>query len=160
MKIEINKSAKRVLSIALSLAMVIGTLFTANVGTNIIANAETPIAEGTIDLLEFGTYLTDMGSTSTFYDTKLADNGETGADWENAIIIDSAEELVYLCKGSGDDTDGKYYKVADGLAGFNLASNNLDIDGTLADNLAAIQAAGKNHAGGTPGFQGYFDGNG
>ncbi len=160
MKIEINKSAKRVLSIALSLAMVIGTLFTANVGTNITANAETPIAEGTIDLLEFGTYLTDMGSSSTFYDDKLADNGETGDSWANAIIIDSAEELVYLCKGSGDDTDGKYYKVADGLAGFNLVNNNFDIDGTLADNIDVIKAAGKNHAGGTPGFQGHFDGNG
>jgi len=162
MKIEINKSAKRVLSIALSLAMVIGTLFTANVGTGIVANAQTaPIAEGTIDLLEFGDYLiNDLGSTSKWYDTKLADNGETGDSWDNAIIIDSAEELVYLCKGSGDDTKGKYYKVADGLAGFNLASNNLDIDGTLADNMDAIIAAGKNHAGGTPGFQGHFDGNG
>ncbi len=161
MKIEINKSAKRVLSIALALAMVVGTLFTANVGANIIANAETaPIAEGTIDLLEFGSYLTDMGSTSTFYDTKVADNGETGDSWENAIIIDSAEEFVYIAKTATNDTDGKYYKVADGIAGFNLANNNLDIDGTLADNIDVIKAAGKNHAGGTPGFQGHFDGNG
>ena len=165
MNTGINKSAKRVLSLALAFMMLFGSLFTANVGTNITANAETatgvaPIAEGTVDLLEFGTYLTDMGSTSQWYDTKLADNGETGADWENAIIIDSAEELVYLCKASGNDTIGKYYKVADGLAGFNLANNNLDIDGTLADNLDTVMNAGKNHSGGTPGFQGHFDGNG
>ena len=125
MKIGINKSAKRVLSITLSLVMLLGTLFTANIGVSISAGATT-IEEGTIDLLEFGSYLKEMGSTSEWYDTKLADNGETGADWANAIIIDSAEELVYLCKASGNDTIGKYYKVADGLAGFNLANNNLD----------------------------------
>ncbi len=118
------------------------------------------VPTGTIDLLEFGDYLTNAGSASIYYDTVLADNGETGADWENAIIIDSAEELVYLCKASGNDTIGKYYKVADGIAGFNLANKNLDIDGTLADNLDVITTAGKNHAGGTPGFQGHFDGNG
>ena len=169
MKISINKSAKRVLSIALALVMLVGTLFTANVGVTIIAGAETaPIEEGTIDLLEFGSYLTEMGSTSQWYDTKLADNGETGDSWENAIIIDSAEELVYLCKGSGDDTKGKYYKVADGIAGFNLATDKLDVNGTLtgaslADgktNLDVIKTAGKNHSGNIPGFQGYFDGNG
>ena len=160
MKIGINKSAKRVLSITLSLVMLLGTLFTANIGVSISAGATT-IEEGTIDLLEFGDYLiNDLGSTSKWYDNKLADNGETGADWDNAIIIDSAEELVYLCKASGNDTIGKYYKVADGLAGFNLANNNLDIDGTLADNLSTVMGAGKNHSGGTPGFQGHFDGNG
>ncbi len=160
MKIGINKSAKRVLSITLSLVMLLGTLFTANIGVSISAGATT-IEEGTIDLLEFGDYLiNDLGSTSKWYDNKLADNGETGADWDNAIIIDSAEELVYLCKASGNDTIGKYYKVADGLAGFNLANSNLDIDGTLADNMDVIKAAGKNHSGGTPGFQGHFDGNG
>ena len=170
MKISINKSAKRGLSLVLSLAMLIGCLFTANVGTTIIAGAETaPIEEGTIDLLEFGDYLiNDLGSTSKWYDTKLADNGETGADWDNAIIIDSAEELVYLCKASGNDTIGKYYKVADGIAGFNLATDQLDVNGTLtgaslADgktNLDIVKGSGKNHSGGTPGFQGHFDGNG
>lgn len=122
-----------------------------------------------IDLLEFGDYLiNDLGSTSTQYDTKLADNGETGDSWENAIIIDSAEELVYLCKASGNDTKGKYYKVADNIAGFNLATDKLDVNGTLtgaslADgktNLDIIKGSGKNHAGGVPGFQGHFDGNG
>ena len=170
MKISINKSAKRGLSLVLAFAMLIGCLFTANVGVTIIAGAETaPIEEGTIDLLEFGDYLVnDLGSTSKWYDTKLADNGETGADWDNAIIIDSAEELVYLCKASGNDTIGKYYKVADGIAGFNLATDKLDVNGTLTDasladgktNLDVVKGSGKNHSGGTPGFQGHFDGNG
>ena len=161
MKIEINKSAKRVLSVALALAMVIGTLFTANIGTEIVAGATAPIAEGTIDLLEFGDYLiNDLGSTSKYYDTKLADNGETGTSWDDAIIIDSAEEFAYLCKDAGNNTDGKYYKVADGIAGFDLSNGNLDFDAGLAANLDKIQTSGKNHGGNTPGFQGYFDGKG
>ena len=116
---------------------------------------------GTIDLLEFGDYLVnDLGSTSKWYDTVLADNGETGADWANAIIIDTAEEFVYLAKASGNDTIGKYYKVADGIAGFDLSRGNVDYTKGLAANLNAIKAGGKNHAGNTPGFQGHFDGNG
>ena len=115
---------------------------------------------GTIDLLEFGQYLVDAGSSSQWYDTKLADNGETGADWANAIIIDSAEEFVYLAKAANNETAGKYYKVADGIAGFDLSKGDLDFDGTLAANLEKIKNGGKNHSGGTPGFQGHFDGNG
>ena len=133
-----------------------------------LAETTNDYSAGTIDLLEFGSYLTDMGSTSQWYDTKLADNGETGADWDNAIIIDSAEELVYLCKASGNDTAGKYYKVADDIAGFNLSTDKLDINGTLAGNSLAsgktnldiVMGSGKNHTGNTPGFQGHFDGNG
>ena len=164
MNTGINKSAKRVLSLALALMMLLGSLFTANVGVDFTANAETasgaaPIAEGTIDLLEFGDYLTAMGSTSRYYDTVLADNGETGTSWDDAIIIDSAEEFVYLCKDAGNNTDGKYYKVADGIAGFDLSNGNLDFDAGLAANLDKIKASGKNHGGNQP-FQGYFDGNG
>ncbi len=124
-------------------------------------DAEYNYDAGTIDLLEFGDYLVEAGSTSKYWDTNVADNGETGDSWKNAIIIDSAEELVYLCKASGNETAGKYYKVADGIAGFNLSGNaNLDIDGSLAKNLDIIKNGGKNHAGNTPGFQGHFDGNG
>lgn len=113
-----------------------------------------------IDTLEFGDYLLKAGSSSTYYDTNVADNGETGADWDNAIIIDSAEEFVYIAKTAENDTDGKYYKVADNILAFNLSTASLDLDGTLEDNLAIIQGSGKNHSGGAPGFQGHFDGNG
>ena len=134
-----------------------------------LAETANDYSAGVVDLLEFGDYLVnDLGSTSKWYDNKLADNGETGTSWDDAIIIDSAEELVYLCKASGNDTDGKYYTVADGIAGFNLANSNLDIDGTLAGkslasgktNLDIVMGSGKNHSGGAPGFQGHFDGNG
>ena len=100
MKISINKRAKRGLSLVLAFAMLIGCLFTANVGVTIIAGAETaPIEEGTIDLLEFGDYLVnDLGSTSKWYDNKLADNGETGADWDNAIILIALKNLFTSVK--------------------------------------------------------------
>ena len=141
----------------------------AHASKNSLAVNTNDYVERTVDLLEFGQYLIDdLGSTSNWYDTKLADNGETGDSWENAIIIDSAEEFVYLAKASGNDTKGKYYKVADNIAGFNLATDKLDINGTLASeslasgktNLDIVKGSGKNHSGGTPGFQGYFDGNG
>ena len=154
------KNTKKVFAIILAIAVVAMSMF-----TGVVVSAADPVttAHGTVDLLEFGDYLIDdLGSTNKYYDTKLADNGETGADWDNAIIIDSAEELVYLCKASGVDTDGKYYKVADGIAGFNLSTAALDIDGTLAENLDIIKGSGKNHSGGggEQGFRGYFDGNG
>ena len=162
MKITVNKSAKRVLSLVLAIAMLVGTLSIANVGATIVADATTaPIKEGTIDLLEFGSYLTEMGSESTYYDSILADKGETGTE-ADPIIIDSAEEFVYLSKqgGGGNTTAGKFYKVADGIAGFDLSAGNLDFNGTLAANLDKIKNGGKNHAGAAPGFQGTFDGNG
>lgn len=139
---------------------------------------------GTIDLLEFGQYLVDNGSWSPYYDSVLADEGETGSSWEDPIIIDSAEEFVFLAKDDHykkeynattknsdyildengqkirDYTVDKYFKVADGIAGFDLSRGNLDYNASLEENLAAIQAGGKNHAGNAPGFQGHFDGNG
>ncbi len=146
------KNTKRVLALMLAVAVIAMSMF-----TGVVVSAT---ESGTIDLLEFGAYLTDKGSSSIYYDSILADNGETGDSWENAIIIDDAEEFVYLCKASGDDTKGKYYKVADGIKGFDLSKGDIDLDGTLAENIDKIKAGGKNHAGATPGFQGHFDGNG
>ena len=158
---------KRILSCVLAFAVIAVSLFTGAVVSNINVNAATvgqvDSAEGVVDTLVFGDYLKDeFGSASKYYDDNLADNGETGTATD-PIIIDSAEELVYLCKASNTDTKGKYYKVADGIAGFNLTGNEaLDLDGTLADNIDIVKGSGKNHAGGSEGtgFQGYFDGNG
>ena len=146
------KNTKRVFALMLAVAVVAMSMF-----TGVVASAK---CGGTVDLLEFGDYLIEQGSTNKYYDNKLADNGETGDSWENAIIIDSAEEFVYLAKASGNDTIGKYYKVADGIDAFDLSKGNLDFTKGLADNLDAIKGSGKNHSGGTPGFQGHFDGNG
>ena len=146
------KHTKKILAIMLAMAVVAMSMFT--------GLAVSATSTGTVDLLEFGDYLLEAGSTSKYYDTLLADEGETGDSWENAIIIDSAEEFVYLCKASGNDTAGKYYKVADGIKAFDLSNGKLDFDAGLAANIDTIKSSGKNHAGGTPGFQGHFDGNG
>ncbi len=143
---------------ALSLIMAVAILFsTLPISTSISVNAA--CTHGTTDLLEFGNYLLEAGSTSVWYDTMLADNGETGTE-NNPIIIDTAEEFVCLTKGVLTDTAGKYYKVADGISAFDLSRGNLNFDGTLEENISKIMASGKNHAGTSPGFQGYFDGNG
>ena len=163
------KNTKKVFAIILAIAVVTMSMFTGVVVS--AADTADTTAHGTVDLLEFGDYLVnDLGSSSKYYDSVLADNGETGADWDNAIIIDSAEELVYLCKASDVDTEGKYYKVADGIAGFNLATSSLNLDGTLTSpskaegktNMDIVKGSGKNHSGGgsNVGFRGYFDGNG
>ena len=150
------KNTKRIFALVLAVAVVAMSMFT---GLAVSAADPKANAEGTIDLLEFGDYLTEAGSASKYYDTVLADNGETGTE-ADPIIIDSAEEFVYLSKASGNDTIGKYYKVADGIAGFDLSNGKIDYDASLADSIDTIKAGGKNHAGNTPGFQGNFDGNG
>ena len=146
---------KKVLSIIMIIALVIAMIPIAS--NHIVASAV--CTDGTTDLLEFGQYLIDAGSTSKWYDTLLADNGETGTQYD-PIIIDTAEEFVYLAKGIPNDTAGKYYKVADGIGAFDLSKGNLSLDGTLAENIDRIKSSGKNHSGGSPGFQGNFDGNG
>ncbi len=149
---KLFKNSKQILAFVMAFAVIVASMF-----TGVVVNAV--CADETIDLLEFGEYLKEAGSTSTYWDTNVADNGETGDSWENAIIIDSAEEFVYLCKGSGNETAGKYYKVADGIKAFDLSKGDLNYDGTLEENLEKIKSSGKNHSGGTPGFQGHFDGN-
>ncbi|MGN1320176.1 MAG: hypothetical protein ACI4U6_03565, partial [Acutalibacteraceae bacterium] len=148
---ETNKSVKRALSLVIAMAMLIGSLFTANIGINTKVEA----AAGTV-LYWDGTK-----------DTTLADNGETGADWENAIIIDSAEELAQLALAEGSATDGLYYKMADGIdkivlqneahAAEILAIASADEAATILPGYSDVQTwAGSSSAR----FQGFFDGNG
>ena len=153
---KLFKNSKQLLACVMAFAVLAVSLFT---GVAINADAAT-VAHGEIDLLEFGDYLLEAGSTNKYYDNNVADNGETGADWDNAIIIDSAEEFVYLAKASGNETAGKYYKVADGIAGFDLSNGDINYNGTLEENIEKVSTSRKNHAGNTPGFQGNFDGNG
>ena len=149
------KNTKRIFALVLAFAVVAMSMF-----TGFVVSAAEPVqtAEGTVDLLEFGDYLLEAGSSSKYYDTVLADKNEAGTE-ADPIIIDNAEEFVYLCKAAGDETKGKYYKVADDVAGFDLSKGDLDLNGTLADNIDKVKASGKNHSG-SPAFQGYFDGNG
>ena len=121
---------------------------------------------GVVDTLVFDDAYVSNGSESKYYDSVLIDStdgSETGADWEHAIIIDSAEELAYLTQYAPTTaTRDKYYKVADGIAGFDMSGGKIDLDGTLEENLTAITTSGKNHSisGKDKAFAGNFDGNG
>ena len=157
---KLFKNSKSVLSVALALAVLAVSLF-----TGVVINTEAACAssEGVIDVLAYYPTVEDAtaaGSTDRYVDTRLADNGETGDSWDTAIIIDSALELSYLARYAGDETKGKYYKVADGIKGFDMSGGTINLDGTLEENLDAIMAIGKRHDAGETYFQGHFDGNG
>ncbi len=113
---------------------------------------------GVINVLEYDQ--TKPEDNGRYYDPDLADNGETGEDWEHAIIIDSALELSYLARYAGNETKGKYYKVADGISGFDMSGGKINLDGTLEENFDAIINSSKRHDAGETYFQGHFDGNG
>ena len=69
------KNTKKVFSIILAVAVVAMSMF-----TGVVVSAADPVttAHGTVDLLEFGDYLiNDLGSSSQWYDSKLADNDIT-----------------------------------------------------------------------------------
>ena len=156
---KLFKNSKAVLSVALALAVLAVSLF-----TGVVINTEAACASsGVISVLKF-----EGEGDSRYYDPVLADTEtETGADWAHAIIIDSAKELSYLTRVAGNETKGKYYKVADGIAGFDMSGGDqnshgaVDLSGTLDDNLDKITGSGKNHNPPAKNFfQGHFDGNG
>lgn len=169
MKTEINKSVKRALSMVIAVALLLGTLFTANVGVNIKADAA-----------ESNNIKTDVVYWDGGQDTTLADKGETGTE-SDPIIIDSAEELNYLfikAAGGTANTVGKYYKVADNIKTFVLQTKGTftsifgsvdDLKNKSADEVKTIYennaASLKNwyynlSANAETVFDGNFDGNG
>ncbi|MBQ6718296.1 MAG: hypothetical protein IJN22_05305 [Clostridia bacterium] len=119
---------------------------------------------GVVDTLVFSDAYVTAGSINKYCDSVVADNPEveTGDSWETAIIIDSAEELSYITQYAPTaDTEGKYYKVADGIKGFDMSGGKINLDGTLDENFDAITGSGKNHnAPASSAFAGHFDGNG
>ncbi|MDO4607835.1 MAG: hypothetical protein Q4B40_01415 [Clostridia bacterium] len=100
MKTTINKSAKRVLSLCLAFAMLLGSLFIANVGVNITADAET--AKTNIVYWNGGTK-------------------EPTTQEDGVYIISTAEELAYLAQNGGS----KSYKVADNIKAIVLQPQSL-----------------------------------
>lgn len=102
MKTSINKSAKRVLSFVIAIALIAGTLFTANAGVTISTMAATdPTAEKTVVYWD--------GSNGTF-PTK-----GTGTE-ADPLIIETPAQLHYVACASGpNNTTNKYFKVADNM---------------------------------------------
>lgn len=114
MKTGISNSAKRVLSLVLAFAMLVGTLFVANVGVNIRANA-LDISNLTISYWNKDFEVTSNGFdvTSTSY---INDTGATGTSSTDPIIIDDAKELATLVRyGNYKSTAGYFFKLSDKL---------------------------------------------
>ena len=90
MKINTNKSAKRAFSLVLSLIMLVGTLFVANVNVNVSAQGNGVVYwSGDID-------------------TTLAGSGTA----EDPYLITNAEELAALATSTSALDKTKHYKVS------------------------------------------------
>lgn len=125
----INKSAKRALSLVLSVAMLIGSLFVANVGININVDAAT----STDNVV----YYSGDSSDGSFITDGQHGSG-TGTD---PYIISTPEELRYVHQNM-TDTSGKYFKIADGIDSFVLQSKaKIDANGgyDVLKNLTASE---------------------
>ncbi|MGN1320729.1 MAG: hypothetical protein ACI4U6_06405, partial [Acutalibacteraceae bacterium] len=150
MKTKIFKGGKVILSLILATSMLVASLFTANVGININAEA----AEGTI-LTWSGTAATEFAS---------GDGSE-----ENPYIIETPEQLAWLMKHSINSWDGSTYTSSTAGMFYKVAPNKIfDMGGmtgiTLTSNLDDVKAATVtsktwNSYNGTN-FSGNFDGNG
>ena len=153
MKIIKALSAKKVLSMALSLAILCGSLFVANVGVSFNADAETT---GNIRIW--------TGNAASEFADKSA------GTIDDPIIISTPEELAFLVRGAGSTTSQsttshKYYEVApnsifnmNGFSNITIDSTVNDIDVTNANascNWSNKIVTDKNQV-----FQGYFNGNG
>ncbi len=103
--------------------------------------------------------------------TSLSDTVHQGTSWDDAIIISTPEEFAYLAKGADGTTEGKYYKIKDGIKFFNMQGMT---DISLSSTADQVKTAGKaisdagtwsyyngvcNNNSSTH-FRGHFDGNG
>ncbi|MBQ8740745.1 MAG: hypothetical protein IJY79_04255 [Clostridia bacterium] len=150
MKINLNKSTKRALSLVLAFAVALGSLFTANVGFNVTVKAVTEIDTGAIEVWDGSTY-----------------TQPTATDESGNIIIETAEELAWVCVKAKDSNS---YKVKDGIEAF-VMQNYDDATATAFMNLSDADAVKSWFEGGsytnanwiqgsTGEFSGKFDGNG
>ena len=103
MKMSKIKSAKRILSLCLALVLLIGSLFTANVGVVINADAAT-IDSDTIKVWDGSTY-----------------TEPTTTDESGNIIIETAEQLAWVCVKA---SNANSYKVKDGINAFVMQNYN------------------------------------
>lgn len=125
MKTKINSSVKRVLSLVIAFALLIGTLFTANVGININANAES--------------------SNTTVQKTKIVywngtknSNFTKGSGTEaDPYIVETAEQFNWLIAGDNNTSvvgTGIYYQVDPTIKAFIMQKE------TTVNNLGGAEA--------------------
>ncbi len=124
---KILKNGKKLLSFVVAFAVIAVSLFVAMPAINLTASAA------------IGSTLKWDGSHAT----SLSDTTHTGTSWDDAIIISTPEEFAGIVRAQNIDTVGKYFKVADGIAEFDMQGNAWN--GMFWNS--------------TP-FKGHFDGNG
>ncbi len=158
----ITKNTKRVLSLFIALALLLGSMITfgGNAGVNITASASA----------ETATIITWDGTIASSF----SDTTHGGTSWDDAIIISTPAELAFLAMGAGgtaasdnlsNATTGVYYKVADNLIFDMNGMSGITLSSTLSDVESNSSLTGKNwnslgdysHS---YKFMGYFDGNG
>ena len=98
MKNYINKSAKRILSLALAVIMLAGCLFTANIGTGITASAETDSD-------------TDYSDWNIQYWDGTVLKGWWTPETDGTYLITNANQLHYAAAGTRDGTGGKTFVI-------------------------------------------------
>lgn len=127
MKTLKTNGAKRAMSFVLAFAMLLGSLFIANVGININVAAATENVVYYSGGISDGSFLTD---------------GKHGSGTDaDPYIISTPEELRYVHQ-SMTDTSGKYFKIADGIDSFVLQpKTKIDANGgyDMLKNLTASE---------------------
>ncbi len=152
MKTNLNKSTKRALSLVLAFAMLIGSLFTANIGINISADA------ATLNVQYWD------GSTVS---TSLSGSGTEAEPY----LIKSVADFAYVATGADGTTAGEYYKIDDGIDALVLQPETYGAAIMALDSADAVRTYFETNksslkkwvyesATASAGFNGYFDGNG
>ncbi len=131
MKNYINKSAKRILSLALALVMLAGCLFTANVGVNIKAGAET---DGT------DTIVVPEGKRIEYWDGTVL-TGFWAQEADGTYLITNAAQLYYACMGTRDGTGGKNFVIDSSVYAFIMQPESVIVD-KLGGPAAVINLSG------------------
>ena len=126
MKNGINKSAKRVMSFAIALAMFVGTLFVANVGVAVQTSASTKDVSNLKISYWDGSFETTTNGFKATEQNILNETNATGTSANDPIIIDSANELATLvAKSSYKSTAGYYFKLSDAYDVYILQPENV-----------------------------------
>lgn len=125
MKTKINSSVKRVLSLVIAFALLIGTLFTANIGININADAETSST-------------TVQKTRIVYWNGTRNGNFSSGSGTEaDPFIVETAEQFNWLIAGDSNTSvvgTGLYYKVDPTIKAFIMQKE------TTVDNLGGAEA--------------------
>lgn len=132
---------KGLISFALSIIILVGTVFTANTGADIKVSAAT-----------------DAVNSVSVWSGKAASDFASGTGTDaDPYIIETADQLYKMVSGEGKRADGSgaYYKVADGVTAFYL--NEVD---TLDEVKNLVSTGNYKNWAAKYTFHGHFDGNG